>query len=164
MARAYISIGSNVLPESNIRSCLQALRERFASLAVSTVYRNKAVGFQGDDFLNLVVGFDTDQEVRPLLAQLRDIEVAHGRRRDAPKFSSRTLDLDLLLYDDLIVEAGGLQLPRDEITRYAFVLCPLAEIAGDLRHPILGVSFAELWASFDKRSESLHPVPLPGTG
>ncbi len=157
MARAYVSIGSNVQPEPHIRSCLQVLRENFAPLIVSTVYRNKAIGFQGDDFLNLVVGFDTEQAVRPLVARLRDIEVAHGRRRDAPKFSPRTLDLDLLLYDDLVLEAGGLQLPRDEITHYAFVLGPLAEIAGDLRHPIFGTTFAELWAAFDK-TEPMYPL------
>ncbi len=157
MARAYVSIGSNVQPEPNIRSCLQVLQEYFAPLIISTIYRNKAVGFQGDDFLNLVIGFDTEQAVRPLVAQLRDIEVAHGRRRDAPKFSPRTLDLDLLLYDDLVLEAGGLQLPRDEITHYGFVLGPLAEIAGDVRHPIFGTTFAELWAAFDK-VEPMYPV------
>ncbi|HXH03695.1 MAG TPA: 2-amino-4-hydroxy-6-hydroxymethyldihydropteridine diphosphokinase [Candidatus Competibacteraceae bacterium] len=160
MARVYISIGSNVEPARNVRSCLQALAELFGTLTVSPVYRNKAVGFEGDDFLNLVVGADTELGVRPLTARLREVEVAHGRRRDAPKFSPRTLDLDLLLYDDLVLEAGGLQLPRDEITRYAFVLKPLADIAGQERHPIFGRSYAELWAEFDQSAQPLTPVTL----
>ena len=160
MARVYVSVGSNVQREEKIPSCIRALREAFGSLLVSTVYQTQAVGFAGDDFFNLAVGFDTDEEVRTLVAHLRNIEVAHGRRYDAPKFSARTLDLDLLLYDDLVQESGGLQLPRDEITRYAFVLCPLAEIAGERSHPILGVTFAELWEAFDQEREPLYPVSL----
>lgn len=160
MARVYVGVGSNVEPACNVRSCIHALREVFGPLSISTVYRNKAMGFRGADFYNLVVGFDTGEELRGVTARLRDIEVAHGRRRDAPKFSSRTLDLDLLLYDDLVLEAGGLLLPREEITRYAFVLRPLAEVAGARRHPILGVTFAELWERFDKSRERLDPVAL----
>lgn len=160
MARVYVSVGSNVERERNIRSCIHSLRERFGSLMVSSIYHNKAVGFEGDAFLNLVVDFDTSDPVRAVAAHLRDIEVAHGRLRDAPKFSPRTLDLDLLLYDDLVLEASGLLVPRDEITRYAFVLCPLAEVAGEQRHPILGVTFVELWEAFDKTREHLRPVPF----
>ncbi len=103
MARVYISVGSNVERERNIRSCLRALEERFGALTLSRVYQNKAVGFSGADFFNLVVGFTTDADPYSVASCLRTIETAHGRYRDAPKFSPRTLDLDLLLYDDLVL-------------------------------------------------------------
>jgi 2-amino-4-hydroxy-6-hydroxymethyldihydropteridine diphosphokinase len=160
MARVYVSIGSNVVPEQHVRSCLRALREHFGPLLISTVYRSKAVGFTGNDFLNLVVGFDTGMDARSVVACLGEIEAAHGRRRGGPKFSDRILDLDLLLYDDLVLEEEGLQIPRDEITRYAFVLRPLAELAGEQYHPTQGKTFAELWEALAGRSEPLVPVIL----
>lgn len=160
MAWVCVGIGSNVEPERNIRIGLAALRRRFGSLIVSTVYANAAVGFAGDDFLNLAVGFDTDLPVRVVAAALREIEGAHQPQGGGSKFAPRALDLDLLLYDQLVLREHGVQVPRDEIARYAFVLRPLAEIAGDRRHPLLDVTFAELWASFDQSREMLRPVML----
>jgi 2-amino-4-hydroxy-6-hydroxymethyldihydropteridine diphosphokinase len=160
MARVYLSIGSNVRPVSNVRSCLRALEATFGLLEVSTVYLTKAVGFEGDDFLNLAVGFESEMDAHAVAAQLRAIEAAHHRSRNTPKFSARTLDLDLLLYDDLVLNEEGLRLPRDEITRYAFVLCPLAEIAGARRHPQLGISYQELWEAFDKSEGQLQRIPF----
>jgi 2-amino-4-hydroxy-6-hydroxymethyldihydropteridine diphosphokinase len=118
------------------------------------------VGFEGDNFLNLVAGLDTDQEVHDVNRQLHAIEDAHGRQRNGPRFSPRTLDLDLLLYDDLILSEDKLQLPRDEITHNAFVLRPLADIAPDLRHPVTGQTMAELWQAFDQTSQRLWPIPF----
>ncbi len=74
----------------------------------------------------------------------------HGRVHGGNKFEARTLDLDLVLYGDLILSEGRLQIPRDEITRYAFVLEPLAEVSPDLRHPETNIRYAELWENFDK--------------
>jgi len=158
MARVYVSIGSNIEREHNIRAGVADLDVCFGPLLLSSVYESEAVGFAGDSFYNLVAGFDTALTPLQVAAELRAIEERHGRMRDGPRFSSRTLDIDLLLYDDLILHEGKLQIPRDEITRNAFVLWPLAEIAAQLRHPQLGVSYGALWEAFDKQSQPLWPV------
>jgi len=150
VTRGYISIGSNINKDEHIPASLRALEQTFGKLAVSSVYESEAVGFTGDVFYNLVVGFDSDLEVKAVAKQLRQIELDNGRTRDSRKFAARTLDLDLVLYGDLIVNDGRLQIPRDEIVHYAFVLEPLAEIAPTLKHPISQLSYAELWDKFDK--------------
>ena len=150
MRTAYISIGSNIERDKNIPSSLAALEAYFGSLVVSSVYESEPVGFIGESFYNLVVGFESDWEVKAIAKKLRQIEQEHGRTREAQKFSARTLDLDLILYGDLIVSDGRLQIPRDEIERYAFVLEPLAEIAHNSTHPVSGESYAALWQAFDK--------------
>ena len=160
MPRVYVSIGSNIERERHVRSGMAALRGRFGQLTSSPVYESAAVGFTGDNFFNLVVGFDTEEGVRTVAEGLREVERAHSRDRRAPRFSSRTLDLDLLLYGDAVIEEAGIKLPREEITRYAFVLGPLAEIAGEMRHPIIGCSFAELWRAFDKDGQPMWPAEI----
>lgn len=158
MSRAYISLGSNIDRDSNTRAGVAALRRAYGELALSSVYESKAVGFDGDSFYNMVIGLDTDEDVLELARHLRRIEEEHGRERNGVKFSSRTLDLDLLTYDDLVLASPGLNLPRDEILKYAFVLWPLAEIAPDAIHPQAGKSYAELWRDFDSASLDLHPI------
>jgi 2-amino-4-hydroxy-6-hydroxymethyldihydropteridine diphosphokinase len=160
MARVYVSIGSNIDRERSVRAGVADLRQAFGELQLSSVYESEAVGFDGDDFFNLVAGFDTDKPVEEVATELRQIEDRHGRVRTGPRFSSRTLDIDLLLYDDLVIEKQGLSLPRDEITKNAFVLWPLAEIAPDAVHPVLKRAYGELWEAFDKQKQPLWPVPF----
>ena len=150
--RGFISIGSNIDRDKHIPASLKALEQQFGNLSVSSIYESESVGFTGESFYNLVVGFDSDLEVKTVAKLLRQIELDNGRTRDSQKFSSRTLDLDLILYGDLIVQDGRLQIPRDEIVRYAFVLEPLAEIAPTLKHPVTQLSYYELWQAFDKTS------------
>ena len=153
MATVFVSIGSNVDRHRNIVSCVQALRNQFGELQVSSVYENEAVGFTGDNFYNLVAGFQTDLPAQELAPVFRKIESEHGRVRGGERFSSRTLDVDLLLYDDLVLKDEGLDVPRDEITRYAFVLRPLAELVPDLQHPELHKTMQELWRDFEPKEE-----------
>ena len=156
--RGYISIGSNIDKEIHIPASLRALEGQFGTLTISSIYESEAVGFSSDAFHNLIVGFDSDLDVKAVAKQLRDIELDNGRTRNSQKFSARTLDLDLILYGDLIISDGRLQIPRDEIEKYAFVLEPLAEIAPTDIHPVSGISYAELWQQFDKTDLQQHKI------
>ena len=158
MPTIYISLGSNINREVNTRAGLSALRKTFGTLRSSSVYESEAVGFEGDAFLNMVIACDVDTSAHETNYILREIEDSNGRDRAGPKFSSRTLDLDLLLYDDLVLNEKGLILPRGEILKNAFVLWPLAEIAPNLRHPENGKKYSELWSEFDKTKENLNPI------
>ncbi len=149
MARVYLGLGSNRDAERHIAKGIQALREHFSGVRISPVYRSPAVGFDGVDFLNCTACVLTNMSVGELKQWLTDLEDAHGRDRSQPKFSDRTLDIDILLYDDLIGEHDGLELPRDEILKYAHVLKPLADIAPDLTHPETGMRFSEHWERFE---------------
>ncbi len=160
MTRAYVSIGSNIEREKNVRSAVDALRRRFGKLVVSPVYESKAVGFEGADFYNLVVGFDTETSLDELNAVLQSIEDAHGRDRSGAKFSSRTLDLDVLLYGELIDHTPPHHVPRSEIIEHAFVLRPLSDIAGRTRHPESRTTFAELWRRAEHRLQPLRAVDI----
>ncbi|WP_262967019.1 2-amino-4-hydroxy-6-hydroxymethyldihydropteridine diphosphokinase [Methylobacter psychrophilus] len=150
MPKCFISIGSNIDKDKNTLISLQELERHFGELTISSIYESEPVGFIGDSFYNLVVGFNSELSVKEVAKLLRQIELDNGRTRNSQKFSPRTLDLDLILYNDVILNDGRLQIPRDEIERYAFVLEPLAEIAPNLTHPISHISYAELWEKFDK--------------
>lgn len=158
MAKIYISIGSNIDAEKNIRLAIHALQDHYGKLILSSVYESESVGFDGDNFLNLVAGLKTDEDVHTVVNNLRKIEDENGRVRSGPRFSARTVDLDLLLYDDLVLKEDGIEIPRDEITKNAFVLLPLEEIAPQLIHPESGLTMCDLWMQFDKESQKLWAI------
>lgn len=158
MVNACIGVGSNVDRDHNIRSGIMALRELGVPMRVSSVYESRAWGFEGDNFYNLAVQLETDIAADTLAERLREIENRHGRTRDVPRFSARTLDLDLLLYGDLVRHDSSVDVPRKDILTCAFVLRPLAEIAGSLQHPESGLTISAIWAAFDRPDQQTWPV------
>ena len=159
-ATVYVSLGSNVEPEINIHRAVQAMREMFGSLRLSPVYQSAAVGFDGDDFLNLVVGFETGDSVHGIVASSRLIEDNLGRDRSQPRYSPRPIDLDILLFGDLVIDEPAIQIPRRDIVKQAFVLLPLQDLAGDSRHPQLRQTYAELWQQMAPRAPRLAAFEL----
>lgn len=155
---AYVSAGSSIEPERHLRMAVGELRGRFGPLLLSSVYRSRAAGFTGADFLNLVLGFATRETPAAIVAELERLHAAAGRVRGAARFAPRTLDLDLLLYGDRVCASPPI--PRRDITEYSFVLGPLAEIAPQLRHPVSGATMAGLWEHFDQASHPIHRVAL----
>ncbi|MEO8225507.1 MAG: 2-amino-4-hydroxy-6-hydroxymethyldihydropteridine diphosphokinase [Gammaproteobacteria bacterium] len=155
----YISAGSNVAAEDNLRLACRELRLRYGQLDLSGVYRNPPVGFSGDDFLNLVLRFRTAEPPVVIVTELERLHVLAGRMRGSERFAPRTLDLDLLLYGSAVNPDPGIRVPREDILKYGFVLGPLAELAPELRHPVTGDTMAGLWARFDQRR---HPLERLG--
>ena len=163
MPIACLSLGSNIDPERHLRAAADALRARFDDVAVSSAWRFPAVGYDGPDFLNAAAAIRTDLTPQALNAWLHALEDAHGRDRSGPRFSDRTLDIDIVLYDDLVAEgAGHLRIPRDEL-RHAFVLKPLAEIAPEAVHPIEQRTIAALWRAHPDHDTHFAAVALDAT-
>lgn len=158
MALIYLSLGSNINRERHIGAALDALANHFGALEISTVYESVAVGFEGDSFYNLVVGINSDLPVGEITKVLKRIEDCNGRDRSAPKFGPRSLDIDILTVDTLAGEVDGINLPRNEVLKNAFVLQPLAELAAEMKHPLTGKTLGQHWQEFDKASQELWPV------
>jgi len=159
-ARIYVGLGSNTDRETRVRMAVAALREQFGEIELSPVYDSAAVGFDGSDFLNLVAGIDAGLEVEAVAAIFRAIEDQLGRDRTQPKFASRPIDLDILTYDDLILDLPGIHIPRPEILHNAFVLKPLQDIAADRHHPQVGESYAVLWQRMAPNAPRLDAFPM----
>ena len=120
----YLSIGSNINAEANIILAIEKLQKILDNSEYSSVHQTKAEGFEGDDFLNLVMSGDSELSFDDLNKKLKDIEDEAGRNRDAPKFSARTLDIDIVLQvddEEIIFES-------DEVAKYSFVSEPLKEL------------------------------------
>jgi 2-amino-4-hydroxy-6-hydroxymethyldihydropteridine diphosphokinase len=164
MPEAWVAAGSNVRPRENLRRALATLGAEFPGLQASRAFSNAAVGFQGDDFINLVMRFPADLPLPALLERLKAVEREYGREPGAPKWGPRALDLDLLLYGDQIGRFAGATLPHPDLVTRAWVLGPLAEFAPELLHPVLGEKFGALWQRFDQRAHALVPVGLDGPG
>lgn len=162
MAEVTLSLGSNIDREHNIRSGLDALRAAFGDVEISPVYESEAVGFEGEAFLNLVAVIRTDLPVGELSDRLRAIEADHGRVREGgKKFSSRTLDIDILTCGDLTGVVEGVELPRDEILKHAFVLMPLADLRPEGVHPTEKKSYRELLAEKNFSDQKLWRIEFP---
>lgn len=162
MPEVFVAAGSNIRPRAHLRRAVAMMRETWPALAVSRAYSNKAVGFEGDDFVNLVVGFHTDLPLAAVLARLHAIETDCGRPRQAAKWAPRSMDLDVLLYGDTVGEFPGAVLPRPDLARRAYMLGPLAELAAELVHPTSGTTIGEMWAQFDRDGHEMVPVALEG--
>jgi 2-amino-4-hydroxy-6-hydroxymethyldihydropteridine diphosphokinase len=159
MTLAYVSGGSNLDAEHNLIIAARALKVRHPGARFSRCYRNKAVGFDGPDFINFVVELPVAGNPALLKGELECIETQCGRMRDAPKWAPRAMDLDILLFGDLVQSTPGLVLPRPDLLRWSFMLGPLAELAPDLQHPV-GDTIGALWQRFDRSTSPLVAVPL----
>jgi 2-amino-4-hydroxy-6-hydroxymethyldihydropteridine diphosphokinase len=152
---AYVSGGSNLDAEGNLVLAARALKARHPGTRFSRCYRNTAIGFEGPDFINFVAEVPVAGTPALLKGELECIETQCGRTRDAPKWAPRGMDLDILLFGDVVQDVQGLKLPRPDLIRWAFMLGPLAELAPDLPHPTAGATIGELWARFDRVA---HPL------
>lgn len=160
MVTVYVSLGSNIDAEKNLWLAADELRRRFGTVAFSDTYQNAAVGFEGDDFLNLVAAFDSALQPLEIQQQIEEIHRLTGRQRGDEKFSARPLDIDLLLYGDQTIDEPPLQIPRSDVLEYAFVLGPLAELVPDLVHPVTGRTMREHWQECDTERHPLVPVDV----
>jgi 2-amino-4-hydroxy-6-hydroxymethyldihydropteridine diphosphokinase len=155
----YVGAGSNVEPERHLALAVAELAREFPGARASPWYRNRAVGFDGADFINLVVGFTTALPVRTVLERLHAIEARCGRERDAPRWAPRTMDLDVLLYGELVCDEPGLKLPRPDLLKRAYMLGPLAALAPEVMHPTARITIGELWRGFDRAAHPLERLP-----
>jgi len=160
MTTVLLSLGSNVQPRHHLHAAVAALAQRFGAIDVSPAYRTAAVGFDGPAFLNSGVAIETDLPLESLDAWLHALEDAHGRDRSGPRFSDRTLDIDVVFYGDAIIEGPGhLRIPRPEL-KHAFVIKPLADIAPAFVDPVSGLTLEALWRTHPQHDDTFEVVGL----
>ncbi len=150
MTTLALSLGSNINAANNIRQAVTALQQHFGTISCSSVYESEAVGFAGYNFLNLVVIIETNEALPGIILTIKNLEDCQGRVRTDPKFSARTLDIDILTFGNAKGQVAGIELPRPEITENAFVLCPLAELAASAMDPVSGKTYGELWQAYQE--------------
>ncbi|SFV67109.1 2-amino-4-hydroxy-6-hydroxymethyldihydropteridinepyrophosphokinase [hydrothermal vent metagenome] len=142
----HINLGSNVDKTYNINQAINLISKSFNILEKSAIYQSPAEGFEGADFYNIGINAQTDLSIIETNKILRKIEKKLGRNRNIPKFSDRKIDLDLVLYDNIIDK--NLNIPRNDILKYAFVLAPLVELNPKQKHPVEGITYQQLWDKF----------------
>ncbi|MGX5202847.1 2-amino-4-hydroxy-6-hydroxymethyldihydropteridine diphosphokinase [Aliikangiella sp. IMCC44632] len=155
--KAFLGLGSNISPQQHIAMAKQALTNQYSQVRFSRSFKSKAVGFEGDDFINLVAEIETKSTLVELIEEIKLLEDQLGRVREGDKFSSRHIDIDILLYADHVCQQP-IVLPRPEIRESAYVLWPLAELAPDLVEPGGSKSYAQLWQAFDAASQPIEPL------
>lgn len=160
MTLAYVSGGSNLEPEKNLVTAARALKARHPGARFSRCYRNRAIGFEGPDFINFVVELPVAGTPALLKGELECVETLCGRTRDAPKWAPRPMDLDILLFGDVVQDTPGLVLPRPDLLRWGFMLGPLAQLVPELVHPVLQRRIGELWAEAGEDSHVLIATPI----
>ncbi len=158
MSKVFVALGSNIDPNARLQSAARLLKSHFPDARFSSCYRNAAVGFEGDDFINAVVVFSTDLPVAELLGVLHAIEEQCGRSRADSQWGPRAMDLDLLLYGNEIGEGVGYVLPRRDMLRRAYMLGPLAELAPDVPHPVARETIGALWRAFPQGEHPMTPT------
>ena len=155
MSQLHLNIGSNQDRRKNIRLALDRLQHFFNKITISSVFESPSEGFEGNDFYNVGVNVETQKSASEVINILHQIEDSIGRNRKLPKFSSRIIDLDLVLFDDQIDEK--LNIPRKDILKYAFVLAPLFELNPEGVHPEKKVPYSNLWEDFQSNQDfDLH--------
>ena len=151
MSLIHLNIGSNQNRRSNIRLSVESLELHFSDVVLSSLFESPSEGFKGNDFYNVGVNITTAKTSNEVVDILHDIENYLGRDRSLPKFSSRLIDLDLVLYGGIIDDT--LNVPRKDILKYAFVLAPLAELNPEVIHPLEGSSYQNLWKIFQSKQD-----------
>ena len=158
MITCYIGIGSNLQRHKHIEAACRELAQIGEQLRLSTIYECDSLGFDSHAFYNLVVELHTSLSLAALVKKLREIELRWGREVEAKKFQDRTLDLDLILYGD-VVSVDSPIIPRSDIYHYPFVIQPLYELCPQLSIPGNGQTIEQVWLTASNLS-SLTPVPL----
>jgi 2-amino-4-hydroxy-6-hydroxymethyldihydropteridine diphosphokinase len=158
VSKVYVGIGSNIKRETSIRGAVRELAGHYGPLILSPVYETRALGFEGGNFYNLVVGFDSVEPIEHIKEWLFQAETRFGRERQDDRYSSRTLDLDLLLYGDTVRHDDKVDLPHPDILRYDFVLRPLADIAPGVTHPEAGLTCSEIWKRLSGDKQGMRVV------
>ena len=160
MPQVFIGIGSNIEPQQHIPEAIEKLSTLAAQIRCSPIYQAPAIGFDGQDFHNLVVELICTLPLPVLITQLEAIEQAMLQSKTHQSYTSRVIDLDLLLYDQAIMQTRELELPRSDILKFPFVLKPMADLAPDLNHPLLQQTYAELWQHYKKDYLPLRELNL----
>lgn len=143
----YLGVGSNINKVENIQSCLNYFSSSFQYFQVSPTYQSPSYGFAGHDFYNLVVKIKSSFDLVSLKKWLMTVEDMHGRDRKQVRYSNRTLDIDILFYNEDVSDNDTIKIPRPEILTQAYVLKPLIDLAPDMAHPETGRTLINHWNS-----------------
>lgn len=158
MRDIVLSLGSNIEPEKHIRFAISELTSLYGDLSISPVYQSKSIGFDGPDFLNLVLAFNSDRLLGEIIRFNQAVECKAGRIRGEKTYASRNLDIDVLLFGDENLRNEGKNIPRDEIEKNAYVLKPLSDLIPEGIHPVKGLTYSILWSEFMDTSQTLRKI------